>query len=223
MDPNLRLAWTKIVTPDDYDRHMAAIGQAQAIASLTRFFIESSCLPKNARVFIVGAGTGQMLEYLDPSVLSPFQLTCTDLNETFLSRLKQRLSERSLTATLVVDDLEQSALRPGPHLLLAALVLEHIDWLRGVDTFRSLYPKACGIIIQENPPDMDSAVTPGRPLPASIAKAIEIARPTLISRAELIRTLERAGFECRSIRAEEVADGKRLIGLMFAPRTPQST
>ena len=35
MDPELRRAWTEIVTADDYERHMAAIGQAQAAAELT--------------------------------------------------------------------------------------------------------------------------------------------------------------------------------------------
>ena len=32
MDPALRRAWTAVVTAEDYEAHMAAIGQAQAAA-----------------------------------------------------------------------------------------------------------------------------------------------------------------------------------------------
>jgi hypothetical protein len=30
MDPELRRAWTEIITAEDYEEHMASIGQAQA-------------------------------------------------------------------------------------------------------------------------------------------------------------------------------------------------
>jgi hypothetical protein len=35
MDPELRHAWTGIVTVEDYEEHMASIGQTQAAAELT--------------------------------------------------------------------------------------------------------------------------------------------------------------------------------------------
>jgi SAM-dependent methyltransferase len=218
MDAGLRLAWTQIVTVEDYDAHMAAIGQAQAAAALTEDLIRARQLRSDGRVVIVGAGTGQMLDFLEPSVLRPFQLTCTDLNPVFLARLKERLDQHGLRATILEDDIEQTALESGPELLLATLVLEHIDWRRGVEAIAGLRPTACGIIIQENPPGMTSSVTPGRRIPPSIAKAIEVAHATLVPRGELTAAFETHGYWLKDTFGRDVADGKRLVALLFLPQ-----
>ena len=133
MDPALRRAWTQIVTGDDYDEHMARIGQAQAGAGLTCQILRSAEPPVGGRVVIAGAGTGQALDYADTALFRPFRLTFTDLNPAFLARLAQRLAKHGLAATVLEDDIEQTAIEPGPDLLLATLLLEHIDWRRGVE------------------------------------------------------------------------------------------
>ena len=223
MDPGLRRAWTEIVTAADYDGHMASIGQAQAAAGLTRCLIEWASLPAGGSITIAGAGTGQMFDYLDPAVIRPYRLTCSDLNPAFLARLGDRLARRGLDAAIVEDDIERTALEPGPGLLLAALLLEHIDWRRGVEVFAGLRPGACGIVIQENPPDMTTAVTPGRPLLPSIARAVEIGHPVLVPREELIPAMAAQGYTLRKSGVREVADGKRLVGLLFEPVHTAST
>jgi hypothetical protein len=215
VDVALRRAWTEIVTASDYEQHMSAIGQAQAAAELTCWILGSARLPQGARIVIAGAGTGQMLDYLDADTLRPFRLTCTDLNRSYLERLRQRLDRHSLNACLLIDDFEQSAIAPGCDLLLATLLLEHIDWMRGVETIARIRPSACGIVIQENPPGMDSAITPGRRLPQSIELALRSAHSTLIPRQELIETLRLAGYAHQSTFDRPVADGKRLLGLLF--------
>jgi SAM-dependent methyltransferase len=215
MDSSLRLAWTQIVTGEDYEEHMVGIGQAQAAADLTRHIVQSAEPPDGGRVVIVGAGTGQMLDFLEPTLFRPFRLTCTDLNRRFLDRLEERLTRRRLSATVLEDDIEQTALEPGPDLLLATLLLEHIDWRRGVEVFAGLRPAACGIIIQENPPGMTSSVTPGRRIPPSIAKAVETAHATLIPYEELLAALAARGYKLRGSCAREVADGKRLVAALF--------
>jgi len=220
MDLSLRLAWTQIVTGKDYDEHMSGIGQAQAAATLTRQIIQSAEPPEGGRVVIAGAGTGQMLDFLDAALLRPFRMTCTDLNRGFLARLEERIVRHGLSATILQDDIEHTALEPGPDLLFATLLLEHIDWRRGVEVFAGLRPAACGIIIQENPTGMTSVVTPGRRIPPSIAKAVEIAHPTLVPIEELLADFERRGYKCRARNAHEVADGKRLIGALFMRETP---
>ena len=68
MDSGLRRAWIEIVTVNDYDEHMASIGQAQAAAELTACLIELASLPAGSSMTIVGAGTGQMFDFLDPEV-----------------------------------------------------------------------------------------------------------------------------------------------------------
>ena len=215
MDAALRLAWTKTVVPADYELHMAAIGQAQAAADLTRWLIESAGPRAAGRIVIAGAGTGQMFDFLDPAVFRPYRLVCADLNPVFLARLRQRLARQGLKADLLVDDIERSALAPRPALLLATLLLEHIDWRRGVETFAALRPNACGVILQENPPEMTTAVTPGRRLPLSMAKAMETARPLLVPCDLLITAMAENGYTCRDRAARKVADGKRLLALLF--------
>ena len=217
MDPALRRAWTEIVTPDDYEEHMSAVGQAQAAAELTGVVLRSAAWAPGARVVIAGAGTGQTLDFLDPGLLRPYQLTLTDLNPLFLSRLRARLVRHGLTATVMEDDIERTAISPGPDLLMTALLLEHIDWRRGVESFAGLQPRMCAVIIQENPPGMSSAVTPGRRVPPSIGIAMESAHATLVPRRELIAAFDRKGYRCRETHAREVADGKQLIAVLFTP------
>lgn len=215
MDSGLQLAWTQIITAEDYEAHMAAIGQAQAAAALTREIIQSAGPPDGGRIAIVGAGTGQMLDFLDPSLFRPFRVTCTDLNPSFLARLKERLAQHRLTARVLEDNIEHTTLEPEPDLLLATLVLEHIDWRLGVESFAALRPAACGIIIQENPPGMISAVTPNRRVPPSIAKAVEIAHATLVPQEELLAAFDALGYTSQANWARDVADGKRLLALLF--------
>jgi hypothetical protein len=217
MDNGLRRAWTEIVTADDYDAHMLAVGQARAAAELTRWLIDSAAPAPGSRIAIAGAGTGQMLDFLDPALLRPYRLTLSDLNPAFLARLRERLARRGLDAETIEDDIENTALAPGAALLVATLLLEHIDWRRGAEAFAALRPAACGVILQENPPGMTSSLTPGRTVPASLARALEIGRPTLVPNEELISFMSTRGYACRETGLREVADGKRLVALRFTP------
>lgn len=214
MDSNLRLAWTQIVTAEDYEEHMAAIGQAQAAAALTVELIQKAALHEGSRLVIAGAGTGHMFDFLDIDLLRPFHLICTDLNPTFLARLRARLFTRGFGAQIVADDLEHSALLMHPEFLLATLLLEHIDWHRGVEAITALQPAACGIIIQENPPGMTAAVTPGRRIPASMA-AFKIAQPKLVPHDEMLSAFEAQGYHPVFSNSREVADSKRLVSTLF--------
>lgn len=98
--------------------------------------------------------------------------------------------------------------------MIATLLLEHIDWRRGAEAFAALTPRMCGIVLQENPPDMSTAVTPGRRLPPSIAKAVEKAHPVLVPSEELVAAMR--DYSCIGSRIHEVADGKKLVAHLFA-------
>ena len=215
MDPELRCAWTQIVTADDYEEHMASVGQAQAAAELTAHLIHSASLRPGSRILIAGAGTGQMFDFLDPEVFRPHRLTCADLNPAFLARLRERLVRHGLEAEIREDDIEQTQLTPGPDLLLSTLLLEHIDWRQGLDAFAHLRPRTCGIVLQENLPNLTTAVTPGRRLPPSMAKAVENAHPALVPREDLIAAMTARGYACRETNVRDVLDEKRLVGLLF--------
>ena len=215
MDEALRRAWTEIVTPADYEEHMARIGQAQAGADLTRHLLETASPCRGARVVFAGVGTGQMLDFLDVSRLRPFRLVFTDLNARFLESLKRRLAQLDLPAEVAEDDFENTALAPGPDLLIATLLLENIDWRRGVETISALRPAACGIIIQENPPEMKSAITPGRALPPSMAEAASQAHPVLVPYAQLVAAFVAHAYQQVDTSSRDVADGKRLVSVLF--------
>jgi hypothetical protein len=215
MDSNLRLAWTQIVIAEDYDEHMAAIGQAQAAAALTVELIQKAALQDGSRLVIAGAGTGHMFDFLNIDVFRPFHLICTDLNPTFLARLRARLFTRGLGVQAVADDLVHTALVVHPDFLLATLLLEHIDWREGVQAITALHPAACGIIMQENPPEMTTAVTPGRRIPPSIAAAVKIAQPKLVPQDEVLSEFEARGYHRLFSNCQEVADAKRLVSMLF--------
>jgi len=215
MDAALRQAWTDVVTADDYEQHMATIGQAQAAADLTRQLLERASLAPGQSVTIAGAGTGQMFDFLDGAIFRPYDLKFTDLNPMFLERLRVRLEKLGLAAQLLLDDFEQSQLTPGTDLLLATLLLEHIDWRQGVATIGRVRPGAVGLILQENPAGMTSAITPGRRIPLSIARASETAHPTLVVRRDLIDAMSAQGYCHHDTISRPVADDKYLIALLF--------
>lgn len=215
MPSGLRDAWTKIVTAEDYDRHMTAIGQAQAAAALTSEIVHSLDLPAASRILIVGAGTGQMLDFIDPNLLKPFQIICTDLNPVFLTQLHRRAAGYDFPVRLVADDFENTSLMLTPGFLLATLVLEHIDWRNGIQTIATLAPATCAIISQENPPDMESAVTPGRCVPASIAEAFRVAQPALLPHDDMLDEFAKHKYYATKAVARKVADGKRLIATVL--------
>jgi len=216
MDSTLRRAWTEVISADDYETHMAAIGQAQAAALLTEWVVGEAELQSDSRILIVGAGTGQMFDFLDAALFRPHRLTCADLNPAFLGRLEERLMKHGLDAEIAQDDLENTHLASGAELLLATLVLEHIDWRVGVQSICRLRPRLCAIIMQVNPPEMEAAVTPGRVLPPSMGAAAETWRPVLLSREELISSFEACGYRCRGERSVDVADRKQLRALCLS-------
>lgn len=215
MEAGLRLAWTEIVTADDYDSHMTTIGQAQATAALTAEIVHNAGLRGGSRLLIAGAGTGNMFNFVDADLFRDFKLICTDLNPAFLGRLRERLARTELDAFVIADDIERTSLRVRPDLLIATLLLEHIDWRAGVGAIASLNPAACGLIIQENPAGMKAAVTPGRSVPSSIAAAMERAHPELVPEDELVGALESRGYDCAFRQALDVTDGKLLIAFLF--------
>jgi hypothetical protein len=78
MDRRIREAWLNGISPDDYDTHMAAVGQAQANAGLVAELLEAHPPTAGASILFVGAGTGQLFDYASPEMLKPLQSTFSD-------------------------------------------------------------------------------------------------------------------------------------------------
>ena len=211
---SLRQAWSGRVTPDDYEQHMAAIGQAQANALLVREAIQRWAAP-GAAVLIAGAGTGQMLDYEGHEFLTPYDVTFSDINPEFLRCIEQRLARTPLTAwRTAADDLECTQLAGPFALVVIVLVLEHIDWPKGLESIARLAPERCVVVIQENPPGMTSAVSPSRILPGTMKVFVEV-KPVLIVAEELTAEMEIHSYRQIERVWSEVADGKKMSAIVF--------
>jgi hypothetical protein len=218
MDPHLRDAWTRIVLADDLDAHMAAVGQAQANAALVETMMTTGAPPQRMTVLFAGAGTGQMFEYVNSSFLAPYRLLFTDINAQFLDRLRERLAGSRLEYETIVDDIEDSKLVGPFGIAVVVLVLEHVEWQKALDNLVALQPEIIHLVVQRNPPDMGDAITPGRTLPPSIARASERAHPTLIDPDTIGSFLGGRGYRLIRRVEQPVPDDKTMIGLTFTPR-----
>jgi hypothetical protein len=202
----LREFWRSHITIEDYERHMAAVGQAQANASLLEELFRDFAPRAGARLLFAGAGTGQYFEYLPSNLLGRYRATFADINPNYLRRLAERL--RGSDFSIVVDDIEASSL-PGPFdLAVAVLVLEHVNWRRAV---RSLTGQAARVflVIQRNPADpvlrrLEGSMTALSDLPPGSIDPIDLNQAFDAAGFHLLRTAERA-----------VLDGKRMLALDF--------
>jgi 2-polyprenyl-3-methyl-5-hydroxy-6-metoxy-1,4-benzoquinol methylase len=155
MREQLRKAWAEIIQPDDYEAHMAAVGQVQANAHLVAEYLRAHWSKPGASILFVGAGTGQMFDFISPELLLPFSLTFTDINAGYLQRLAARLAAvEGLRYKTLVDDLESTQISRVFDLTAAILVLEHVDWRKAVSTLCALTTHEALVVIQENPPDL---------------------------------------------------------------------
>jgi hypothetical protein len=215
VDSDLRKGWTQIVTSEDLDQHLAMVGQAQVNARLLVDLLAASSLHADAELLLAGVGTGQLFDYADIDVLARYRLTCTDINASFLAALETRLRATPLLrASVKLDDLETTQLSGPFDAAAAILVLEHIEWRKGVLALAGLHPAWIFLVIQRN------AATPGvvpmeRDLAPSIRAFGEVARPTLVAETELTAALAECGYTLDERHERPVPDHKTMIGLAF--------
>lgn len=213
--PLLRNAWTKVIQPGDYEAHMAAVGQAQANAALVAEYLAARQPRPDASLLFVGAGTGQMFEFVSPRILVPFETTFADINPDYLRRLSDRLREMDgLRHSTLVDDVEDTHIAQHFDLVVAVLVLEHVDWRKGIATICRLSKGSALVIFQRNPPELATAMTPARPVPASMQVFAEI-HPALIDETNLIAAFADHGFALDYSAEKIVRDDKKMIARGF--------
>ncbi len=206
----LRDVWTTALRPEDYDAHMAAIGQAQANAAHIRDFLLHCQPPPGARVLIAGAGTGQMFDTISPALFHGLRAVFTDINPAFLACLRARHP----SALCLADDLERTSLRGPFHAACAVLVLEHINWRRGLDTLAALDPRRLFLVVQRNPAAMATAVSPSRRLPGTM-RVFSETHPELRDPAQITAHLHARGYALEREWPRPVPDAKTMLGLLF--------
>jgi hypothetical protein len=200
----LRRAWTDEISAQDYDAHMARVGQAQANAELVRSVVEK-WPPRGPRLLFAGAGTGQMFDYTDPVFLESCDVLFTDIRASFLDRLKERLPGPEVH----VDDLEDTQLEGPFGGVVVVLVLEQIDWRKGVASLTRLRAERCYIVIQEDSP------TPVATRLEGTMAALRDAHSSLVPEHELVEAMSRERCFLIGRESRDVMDGKKMIALVF--------
>jgi hypothetical protein len=215
MDSNLRKGWTEIITGADLDRHLAEVGQARANARLLVEMLADSSLPSGAALLLVGVGTGQFLDYVDADALAPYRLTCTDINAQFLGALEARLRRTpQVSASVQLDDIEQTTLGGPFDGAAAVLLLEHIEWKKGIASLAGLAPTWLYLVIQRNDANPD-VLTVKRDLAPSIRTFGEMASPGLVPESELTGLLAERGYPLHQRYERPVPDHKTMVGLVY--------
>lgn len=185
---------------------MAAVGQAQANASLLEELFLGYAPRLGARILFAGAGTGQCFDYLPANLLGRYRVTFADINAGYLARLAERLAGSDIAT--VVDDIEATRLAGPFELAIAVLVLEHVDWRRAVDSLASQAGRVF-VVIQQNPAEP----SPNR-LDGTMAILHE-ASPALVDPLALTAAFEAHGFGPTRTSVRAVPDGKRMLGFDF--------
>src|SRR5689334_12022769 len=130
--------WT-VVPAADYERHMGPSGVDQ-LAPLAALFQEVYLAAQPDRVLVVGCGTGNGLEHVDPSVTA--RVVGVDVSLQYLGIARQRFFHLGPRLELFCNDAAGFKSPPGSFdLVHAALVFEYLhpevlvrkiaEWLGG--------------------------------------------------------------------------------------------
>ena len=196
---------------------MTDIGQAQANADLVLRLLTEVRLSSGSCVLFAGAGPGQMFDYAATDVLRRLDITFTDINEEFLSRVADRARHAGLTKfQTVLDDVESPHV-PGPFdVTVLVLVLEHVNWKLALKALADLPSRRFLIVTQRNPVGLDTNVSPNRPLRGSLQEANQGEEPHLIDDEELRTEMGGLGYKLRNYEERSVLDAKTMCGYVFS-------
>ena len=165
--------WT-VVPAADYEAHMGAAGVDQ-LAPLSQIFQEVYAATQPDRVLLLGCGTGNGLEHVNPKVTN--RVVGVDVNLSFLGVARQRYFHLGPKLELYCSEAERFRSPPGSFdLVHVALLLEYVhpevlvrriaEWLadRG----------SCSVVLQL--PGGEGPEPPSRPL-RLIQKAMRLVPP----------------------------------------------
>lgn len=200
--------WT-VVPAADYERHMGPSGVDQ-LAPLSTLFQEAYLAAQPDRVMVVGSGTGNGLEHVNPAVTA--RIVCLDVNLQYLGIARQRFFHLGPRLELFCTDATAFKAPAGSFdLVHAALVFEYLhpevlvrkmaEWLGGKGI--------ASVVLQ----------LPGGEGPEAPSKAMRIISRAmkLVPPEELVRLFEHYGLELRRHHEVPLPFGKRFWAGSFGP------
>ncbi|HUP56517.1 MAG TPA: class I SAM-dependent methyltransferase [Bdellovibrionota bacterium] len=212
--PETKRAWAEIVTPEDLDQHLEMIGQAAANGGLASRMLADFPLADGSSLFVPGAGTGQLLDFCDRTLLASLRVAYSEINSSFAQSLQARLKKYGLKGQCLLEDLEQAPVSAEFDAILMILLLEHIDWQRGLQNLLSARPSRLFVIIQRNE-EGAKTINTSRQLAPSIKKFSEVAKPRLIAASDLEAWLRDRAYTLIRSYESSVPDQKTMVGLVF--------
>jgi SAM-dependent methyltransferase len=201
--------WT-VVQADDYERYMGPEG-VDELASLAAIFQEAYVAGQPDRVLVLGCGTGNGLEHVNPTVTQ--RIVGVDVNLQHLGIARQRYFHLGPRLELFCAEVEK--FRAGAarfDLVHAALVFEYVypevlvrrisEWLSDEG--------ACSVVLR----------LPGGERPEPPSKALRIIEKAakLVSPDELVQLFEHYGLPKRRERTVPTRRGRSLWVAAFGRR-----
>lgn len=205
--------WKEIVEPDDLDLHMVEAGQAETNAKLVRKMFSLFPVGHGTTLYVPGCGTGQMFDFISPSELGELKYIFTDIKPEFLEKLRSRLPA-TLDAEIIVDDVEHSEIKQKTDAALVVLLLQHINWRKGLTNILGTLPERIFLIVQQQ--DLkDSEINKSRKLRPSMEKFAAIAKTELVNLDDMEFFLKQSQYQKKWSHTESVPHTKRMVALVF--------
>lgn len=215
MDKNLKRAWTKIIKADELDGHLEELGQAKVNAELCKQMLDDVSLPTNSKHLVHGCGTGQIFDFISTETFTKYKTVFADINTEYLKKLEERLIKKNITSyKTAYDDAENTSFKEKFSGILSVLLLEQIDWKKGIDNKVKLKPEVIYLIIQEQSKNV-STVTINVKSRESIRQFAQMAKPLLVPKVELKEYLKEQGYYQVKEYKIEVPNSKTMTGLIF--------
>jgi ubiquinone/menaquinone biosynthesis C-methylase UbiE len=199
--------WLRIPA-DDYEAHMSAVGQSQALDdAFSRVYGER----RPARLAVLGCSTGRDFEQVDPTVTEV--VVGVDINSGYLELARRRAAALGPRLHLVCADVLEAKLPSAPYdLVHAALLLEYVEPASLLGRiFGWLSPGgACSLITQEPVVGVAAVSRTGYESLQGLSGHM-----SLRSAHEVAALAADAGLELVSTRVVSVLNGKRLVSALF--------
>ena len=125
-------AWKSTIPANDLDKHMLITKQVLANGKILQKMIGDFPI-NDMKILVPGCGTGQIFDYLNPTIFYDSNLIFTDINKEYLEKLDSRLKKyQKISYKIIEDDIENTKIKEQFDSCILILILEHVDWEKAI-------------------------------------------------------------------------------------------